>query len=753
MTTTIKSAAVIGAGSMGSGIAAQFANAGVPVLLLDVTAEAAAAGIARQLKAGGFMHPSRAALVTPGSTDTDLAKLRDADWIVEAIVEDLATKRALFTRLDNVRAEHAVISSNTSTIPLAKLIEGQTENFSRAFLITHFFNPPRVMPLLEVVSGPATSAAAIAAIREAGDGLLGKTVLACRDTPGFIANRIGCFWIAMAIIEAMRAGLTVEEADAIGSTPFKIPPIGAFGVLDLVGVDLVPLVWGSMQSLLPATDLMWRYDLPAEPLMQKMIAEKLLGRKTGAGFYRVNRDGAKRTRDILDLTTCTFRPERKPELPSLAAHGRDLRRLCEQDDAAGRYAWRTLSRLTLYSAAVGPDIADTVADVDEGMRLGYGWGEGPFQFADRAGTPWIAERLAAEGETLPPLLQKAAADGAFYPPATPRPAPTGSVASLRTNILFENSGAVLSDIGDGVACLEHRTKMNIFDDKVFSALGVALTEVPKNFRALVIANDHPRAFSCGADLGLFGDRVRNGDFAAIEDFVATGQRQFLQLKYASFPVVGAAFGLALGGGCEVLLHCHEVVAHAELTIGLPEASVGLIPAWGGCTQLLLRWSRKPGATKGPLAPAAEVFPLILRARISTSALEARDLGTLLDSDSIVMSRRRLLATAKARAVALADAAHPRPAPESLFLAGPSGKSALMVGAHGMAAQGQLSANDLAIADALATVLTGGTTDPLVAMTEEQVMALERAAVLEMAHRPATLERIAHTLATGKPLRN
>ena len=757
-TTTVASAAVIGAGSMGSGIAAQFANAGISVLLMDVAGEgarnaAAEAGIARQLKTGGFMHPNCAALVTPCNTTDDLHRLAGVDWIVEAVVENLDVKRDLFARVDAARGAHSIVSSNTSTIPLAKLIEGQSERFARDFLITHFFNPPRVMQLLEVVAGPATSPAAAAAIREAGEGLLGKTVLACRDTPGFIANRIGCFWIAMAIIEAARAGLSVEEADAIGSAPFRIPPIGAFGVLDLVGVDLVPHVWGSLQTLLPAGDLLWSYDLTADKLIQQMIARKLLGRKTGAGFYRVNRDGARRSRDVLDLASGEYRPERKVDLPSLAAHGRDLRRLCEQDDAAGRFAWRMLSRLVVYAATVAPDIADGVADVDLGMRLGYGWGEGPFQFADRAGTPWIAERLRREGEAVPPLLAKAAAEGAFHAGAAARAPAAGSVAALRQRVVFENAGAVLSDLGDGVACLEHRTKMNIFDDKVFEAIGVALAEVPKQFRALVIGNDHARAFSAGADLGLFLGRVKAGDWQGIEAYLTIGQQQFLALKYAAFPVVGAAFGLALGGGCEVLLHCREVVAHAELTIGLPEASVGLIPGWGGCTQLLARWARKPGAAKGPLAPAAEVFPLILRSRVSTSALEARDFGLLNGQDSIVMSRARLLAAAKARAMALADAAAPVPAAETLFLAGASGKAALMAGARSQAAIGQATANDLALAEVLATVLTGGATDPLTPMTEQQVGALEREAVLTVARWPATTERIEHMLATGKPLRN
>jgi 3-hydroxyacyl-CoA dehydrogenase len=757
MTATIGTAAVIGAGSMGSGIAAQFANAGIPVLLMDVAATtgprnaAAEAGIARQLKAGGFMHPRRAALVTPCNTEDDMSRLREADWIVEAVVEDLAIKRGLFARVDAARSPASIVSSNTSTIPLAKMIEGQSQRFARDFLITHFFNPPRVMQLLEVVAGPTTSEAAAATIMAAGDEVLGKTVLACRDTPGFVANRIGCFWIAVAIIEAQRLGLTIEEADAIAGAPFRIPPIGPFGVLDLVGVDLVPHVWGSLQTLLPQSDLLWAYNLTAEPLVRRMIERKLLGRKSGAGFYRLNREGGKRTRDVLDMATCEFRPERPVDLPSLTAHGRDLRRLCEQDDAAGRYAWRVLSRLVQYSAAVGPDIAGSAADVDLGMRLGYGWSEGPFQIADRVGAAWIAQRLRAEGGAVPRLLADAAASGGFYTGTAALAAPSGSLAALQRGVVFETAGAALLDIGDGVACLEHRTKMNVFSPEVFDVLGVALAEVPKHFRALVIGSDHPRAFSAGADLSVLLARIRSADWAAIEAFLAIGQERFLALKYAAFPVVGAAFGLALGGGCEVLLHCREVVAHADLTIGLPEASVGLIPGWGGCTQLLARWARKPGATQGPLAPATAVFPLILGSRVSTSALEARDFAALREEDGIVMSRRKLLAAAKARALALAGT--PAAAPEALFLPGPLGKAALMGAAHSQASLGQQSENDLAIAEVLATVLSGGATDPLVAMTEQQVDALAREAVLTLARRPATVARIEHTLATGKPLRN
>ena len=320
MTPSVKRAAVFGAGSMGSGIAAQFANAGVPVLLLDIASRegrrsaAAEAGVAKQIKAGGFMHPARAELVEPGNVEDDLGRVAEADWIVEAVVEDLAIKHDLLARIDSVRKRESVISSNTSTIPLARLIEGHSKAFGESFVITHFFNPPRVMPLVEVVSGPATAPSKRQMIEQAGEEILGKTVLNCRDTPGFVANRIGCFWIAMAIVEALQAGLPIEEADAIVSRPLRIPASGAFGLLDLIGVDLVPHVWGSLHRQLPKSDLLQSYDLTAHPLIKRMIEANRLGRKSGSGFYRLSKSGSGRTREVLDPATFDYHAEHPSDL-------------------------------------------------------------------------------------------------------------------------------------------------------------------------------------------------------------------------------------------------------------------------------------------------------------------------------------------------------------------------------------------------------------------------------------------------------
>lgn len=764
MNASVKKAAVFGAGSMGGGIAAQFANAGVPVLLFDVGGKddprgVARAGIARQMKSNGFTHPDRAGLVEPCGVEVDLARLSDVDWIVESVVEDLEIKRELFRRIDSARRPSSFVSSNTSTIPLAKLVEGQSTAFARDFVITHFFNPPRVMPLVEIVAGATSGATAKDVGRAAGD-ILGKTALCCRDTPGFVANRIGCFWIAMTILEAMRAGLALEDADAIASRPFRIPSSGAFGLMDLIGIDLVPHVWGSLQSQLPKSDWLWRYDLAANPVLGHLIARGSLGRKSGAGFYRPAERGAVRTKETFDPASLSYRAGRAPDA---AAKG-DLRKLCEDDTAAGHFAWRVLSRLVVYAATAAPEIAENIADVDLGLRLGYNWAEGPFQIAERVGLSWIVESLAAEGETIPPLLEQAAARGGFYPDKTfaiktAAPYAPGKVedparplAAMKRKLVFENSGAALWDIGDGVLAFEHRTKMNIYDAHVFVAIGIALEETRRGFLALVVGSDHPRAFSCGADLGFFLGRMKAGDYAALDHFLSYGQEQFLGLKYAPFPVVAAAHGLALGGGCETLLHMREIVAHCELGAGLPESTLGILPGWGGCTQLAIRARQKAGAAKGPVACLHDPFLFILGGKFGDSALKSVDSGVLRSSDEIVMNRAQVIARAKARALELARDYTP-PAPEAFFLPGPSGKSSLMSIAHTERDLGRLSENDLAVAEALATVLSGGATDPLVAITELDMMKLEREAVILLAHRPATFARIEHMLATGKPLRN
>lgn len=768
--TGISRVAVVGGGSMGSGIAAQFANAGIPVDLFDVAGDgsssrqaSALAGIDRQLKAGGFMHEEAAGLVRPGSVEDDLERLAEADWIVEAIVERLDAKRDLYRKLDGIRKPGSIVSSNTSTIPRAALVAGLGEAFGRDFLITHFFNPPRVMQLVEIVGVPGNDPAIVARARTACETLLGKTVVDCRDTPGFIANRIGCHWLALAAIEAIRSGLTIEEADAVMAV-FGVPRTGVFGLLDLIGLDLVPQVWGSLMAALPAGDDLHTVDLPSEAVVRRLIAAGRFGRKARAGFYRV---GADKTRKALDLATGEYRAEEPVKSSSLPGGGRNLAALIASQDKLGRYAWAVLSRVIVYSAEHAPSIASQVGAVDTAMVLGYAWRHGPFQLADMIGTKVLQDRLAEEGVAVPSLLAAAARAGGFYDTASaplasdgegrdasavPAPTVLGAVKRAGSR-LAGNEAASLWDLGDGIACLELHTKMNSFAPAVFEVIEYAVRHGGPAFDGLVIGNDDARAFSVGADLAFILGMLESNEMPRLDAYVARGQDLFLGLKYASFPVVAAAHGFALGGGCEIMLHADAIVAHAELAAGLPEPKVGLIPAWGGCTQLLLRAQHEPRGAKGPGASLAAAFATISGAAPSGSALQARAAGLLRSGDRIAMHRHHLLGHAKRLALELVAGGYRPPTPMPIEVAGLSGMLGLLNTMRGEHAAGRITATDLALAEALAHVLSGGAEATPRPLSEREMMRLERETLLELVQRPATRERMQHMLATGKPLRN
>lgn len=756
--------AVIGAGPMGAGIAAQFANAGIGVDLLDIPGPAssrsapAVAGIDRQLKAGGFMHPVAAGLIRPGNIEDDMARLAQVDWIVEAVVERLDIKRDLFRRIDAIRRPGTIVSSNTSTIPRSALVEGQSDAFDRDFTITHFFNPPRVMPLVEIVSGSSSDPALVERVRRACATVLGKTVIDCRDTPGFIANRIGCYWLAASVIEAVRMGLEVEEADA-AMAALGIPRTGAFGLMDLVGIDLVPQVWGSLMQALPQADPIQAHDLTSEPVIVSMIAEKHFGRKAKSGFYRLTED---RRKQALDLRTHLYRDEHAVPASALPGGGRDMVALLDADTASATYAWKVLALVVDYAARTAPDIAADVGAIDAAMKLGYGWREGPFELVQRYGVAKYVARRADDGAAVPPILLRGSELGAFYD-GDGRPLSTDGVGRGPSRAtaylsgatrLAGNDAATLHDIGDGVACFEMHTKMNSFAPGVFDMLEEALRRGGHDFAALVIGNENPRAFSAGADLTFIANLIRTRDVAALDSYIARGQDLFLRLKYAPFPVVAAMHGLALGGGCEFGLHADAIVAHAELNAGLPEVKVGLVPGWGGCTQLLLRAQSGKSGPKGPAAEALRTFETIFLSRTSTSALDAAAIGYLRATDEIVMDRSDLLSAARRRAAAMAANGYEVPDQALLKATGPSGKAGLMRGVQALHAAASITATDFEIAEVLATVLSGGPGgDPMIPETEAMMMALERQAIVALSQSPATAARIAHMLEGGKPLRN
>ena len=769
----IRKVGVVGAGVMGAGIAAHVANAGVPVVLLDIVPGGAAKAVERMLRAdpAPFMGKAPARLVQTGDLDGGgLALLADCDWIVEAIVERPDAKRALYARLEDVRKPGSIVSSNTSTIPLAALTEGLGEGFARDFLITHFFNPPRYMRLLELVSGPQTRADAMDAIAAFGDRRLGKTIVHCKDTPGFIANRIGGLWMQSAINHAVDLRLTVEEADAIMGRPMGVPKTGVFGLLDLVGIDLMPHVAASMKNALPATDP-YVVGMREHALVARMIAEGRTGRKGGKGgfYHREKSAGGESLKRAVDLWTGDYRDSTKARLDSLDIGAKDLRKLAEHPDRGGQYARAVLLDTLGYAASLVPEIADSPADVDAAMRLGYNWKWGPFELVDRLGPGWLAAALSEAGRPVPPLLETAG-ERPFYRVEAGRRQVLGtdgayrdipradgvlllSDIKLRSQPLAKTGSASLWDIGDGVACLEFHSKMNALDPDILALIGKAVAMGKKGaFRALVVHNEADN-FSVGANIGLALFAANIGAWGEIEGMIEGGQKAMRAMRDAPFPVVGAPAGMALGGGCEILLHCDAVQAHAETYIGLVEVGVGLIPGWGGCTAMLRRWSEAPKAPRGPMPPVAKAFEMISTAQVAKSAAEARDLLLLRPSDGITMNRDRLLADAKARALSMVEGYRPAE-PKPLRLPGPSGRAALNMAVQGMARLGKATPHDVVVCDHLAATLTGGDrADHIADTTEDQVRALEVKGFMALLRTEGTLARVEHMLETGRPLRN
>jgi 3-hydroxyacyl-CoA dehydrogenase len=770
--TEIRKVAVIGAGVMGAGIAAHVANAGVPVLLLDIVPKDGAnrnaiaqGAIEKMLKTdpAPFMSKGAARLITPGNTEDDLGKLADCDWIIEAVVEKLDIKQALYRRIERSRKPGSVVSSNTSTIPLAALTEGLGEAFARDFLITHFFNPPRYMRLLEIVAGSETRREALEAVEHFADYSLGKSVVHCKDRPGFIGNRLGVYWLQTAVVEAFDLGLEVEEADAVMGRPMGFPKTGVFGLLDLIGLDLMPHIHASMTAALPKNDP-YQQAVRDLPLIDRMLAEGYTGRKGKGGFYRLNRNGETKVKESLSLKIGEYRPQQKAELDL----PRDVKVLLASDSKAGRYAWSVMARTLSYAAMLVPEVADEIASVDEAMRLGFAWKLGPFELIDRLGSDWFVARLEKDGLPVPELLRTAAGrpfyrlesgrrqmlgpDGAYHDVVRPDGVVLLEDIKRTREPLLKNGSAALWDIGDGVACFEFTSKLNTIDPDIMGLLGKSLRLVEREFKALVIYNEGSN-FSAGANLGLALFALNIAAWPVLEQTVMEGQSTYKALKYAPFPVVGAPSGMALGGGCEVLLHCDAIQAHAESYIGLVECGVGLVPAWGGCKEMLQRWSTFGKLPKGPIPPIAKVFETISTATVAKSAAEARELLFLRPSDGITMNRYRLLADAKTKALELARDYTPPAKDSEWVLPGETAAVAMRLAAESFHRRGLATRHDLVVSGALAEVLSGGDADVIRPLREDDVLDLERSRFMTLLHHPDTIARIEHVLETGKPLRN
>ena len=764
----IHSIAVLGAGTMGAQIAAHAANAGLSVLLLDLDAATAREGLnrARKLKPDPFFTPETARRIGVGGFDTDIERVGGHDWILEAVVERLDVKQALLARVEPHRAEQAVVSSNTSGIPIASLAAGRGEAFRRHWLGTHFFNPPRYLPLLEVIPTADTDPAVVDGMVQFGDRALGKGVVVAKDTPNFIGNRIGMFGVMRVLEQLADGAFTIEEIDAMTGPAIGRPRSATFRTLDLAGLDILAHVAANLAERLENAEERASFALP--PLVADMVERGWIGSKAGGGFYRKEktRDGSEIL--TLDPDTMDYRARRLPQLPALDAatamddHGERIRTLFQGRDRVGEFLRGTLAPTLVYAAEVAPQIAHSIDDVDRAMRWGFGWELGPFELWDAIGVDRV---LAAAGRTEAPELVRTLRESA--PPAAggvrfregPVPARAPDLQILRRAKkhrppVRRNAGASLVDLGDGVLGLEFHSKMNAIGGDTVAMMNAGVEEASLNFDALVIGNDAP-AFSAGANLMLLLLEAQEENWDEIDLLVRTFQSAVLGLRYAAVPVVAAPAGLALGGGCEIVLHGDRVQAAAETYMGQVEVGAGLIPAGCGTKELLSRFtSRVPAGAADPLPCIQQAFELIGFGKVSTSAADARRLGLLRDTDAVTMNRERLLADAKAAALDMARAGYQPPAPRDDIPVGGAGvRAALDLGVHLAWRGGRISDYDAHLGRTLSRILAGGDLPHATTVSEQRLLDLEREAFLSLCGEPKTQERIAHVLKTGKPLRN
>jgi 3-hydroxyacyl-CoA dehydrogenase len=791
----IKRAAVIGAGTMGAGIAAAIANAGIPVDLLDIVPDDAKGstdptarnrvtqgGLDRAIKAkpaSAFYSQADARLVRVGNTEDHFDRVAAADWIVEAVFERLDVKQATYSRIEATRQPTSIVSSNTSGIPARQLMEGRGASLRQHFLITHFFNPVRFLKLLELVPDVDTDPEVVAYMGQFATAKLGKGTVVCKDTPGFIGNRLANYGMLSTLHRALQEGYTFDQVDAILGTPMGHPRSAVFGTADLAGLDIVVDVADGLYKNL--TDDPFRETFLLPEFVRTMIANKWLGNKTGQGFFRRTRtEDGKRQIFVLDPQTMEYRLSEKVSFPSIDATRtvedpfERVRLMVNSTDKAGKLAWETTADSLLYAALIGPGIADDVRNIDNAIKWGFNNEVGPFETWDALGVEATARRMEADGRAIPPLVQTVLGNGQgkFYVETPSRsyydfraqsyaPTPVGTerirVAALHqgNHVVKENKSASLLDMGDGVLLLEFHTKLNALDDDLFRLLGETVSLTQTHGRALVIGNDGD-TFSAGANLvqAVMASKMRQ--WKLIEQSIKSFQDANMALKYADIPVIVAPAGQALGGGCEIIMHSHLTRAAVESYIGLVECGVGLVPGGGGCKEMLVRWS-KGIPEHGPFGPSRHAFEIISVATVSTSAREAQGYRFLRKTDRITFDRDRLLADAKADAIELAEQAargewH-KPEPATFQLGGTGARLALKQAAENLQLQGKVSEHDVVVVDQLARVLTGGDCQPTQVLTEQDILDLEREAFLFLLGTPKTQERIQYTLTTGKPLRN
>jgi 3-hydroxyacyl-CoA dehydrogenase len=806
MKKRIEKAAVLGAGTMGARIAAHFANAGLPCILLDIVPPNLPAGApagernkivragletAKKSKPAAFFAGGLAERITIGNFDDDLAQVAEADWIIEVVAENLEIKRKLLARVAEFRKPGAIVTTNTSGLPVHLIAEGMSEEFQHHWAGTHFFNPPRYMKLVEVIPGPKTAAEVIETLSDFCDQRLGKGVVVAKDTPNFIANRIGTFSMLNALRLMSTMGMTVEEVDACTGPAVGWPKSATFRTADLVGLDVLVHVIKNIYETAPNDESREMYRVPA--LIEEMLKRGWLGDKTGQGFYRKVKGAGEKEILTLDTNTMEYRPRQKAKFASLEM-GKGIENTRERlralvgpmlegqkGDKAQQFLWGGLSEMCLYAARRVPEISDNLADVDRALRWGFAWELGPFEMMDAVGVKAFAAQVQKEGRALPAVVEKLLASGrkGFYESEKGTTTvfdlargskkveePKGVIIlnSLKDagKELERNAGASLIDLGDGVACVEFHAKMNAIGADLIAMIHKGLKRLETDFDALVIANQAVN-FSVGANLMLVLVAAQEQEWDELHMAVKQFQNANLAIKYAPKPVVAAPQGMALGGGCEVGLHSARIQAAAEAYIGLVETGVGLIPGGGGTKEMLIRANEHAagGEDLDFFHALKPVFETIATAKVGTSAEESRELGFLRREDGVSMNRDRLVGDAKEAALGMVRGGFKRAAASwqegaqttQIKVLGESFLAAAKLAIHMMMRGGYASEYDAVVGRKLANILAGGALSAAQMVSEQYVLDLEREAFVSLCGEKKTQERIAHTLKTGKPLRN
>ncbi len=793
----------MGAGTMGATIAAHLANAGIPTYLLDIapqelSADEAAKGLPldssqvrnrianagfsglNKARPAAYMAAANSSLITVGNFEDDMAKLAECDLVIEAVVENLEIKHKIFAEVDKHRKPGAVIASNTSGIPIRSIAEPFSEDFKAHFLGIHFFNPPRYMKLVEIIPTEWTNGELACKVSGFLDQRLGKGVVPAKDRPNFIANRVGTFGMMATVHEMIAGGFTPTEVDQMTGKAIGHASSATFRTSDLVGLDVLAHVNKNLYPAVPDDEDREAFKTPK--LIDDMLEKKLLGDKTKGGFYKKSKSAEGKTEILeLDLNSFEYKPQAKTKFASLdAAKGIEdlptrLKTLVWGTDNVGEFLWKTTSRTLRYSANRIPEIADTIVEIDNAIKWGFGWEIGVFETWDAIGVKESVERMRAEGQAVPANVEQMLESGAEsfyktengqrsyydlvaggYKPVADRPGVMilKSVKE-RTGVIKKNAGASLIDIGDGVACLEFHSKMNSIGGDTVQMMNFAIDEVAKNFSGLVVGNQGGN-FSAGANIMMLLLAAQEEEWEDIDLMVRALQNAVMRLRYSAKPVVTAPYGLALGGGCEITMHGDKVRAAGETYIGLVEVGVGLIPAGCGTKEMTMRAmdAAKRAPDADPLAFLKKTFELIGMGKVATSAQEAKSWGILRDSDAISMNGDRLIADAKQEVLNLAAAGYVQPNQRTdILVMGEAGQAAMKLALHMMKRGGFVSDHDELIGKKLAKVMSGGDLNHQTYVSEQYLLDLEREAFISLCAERKTQERIAGMLKTGKPLRN